>query len=111
MFTYSCPHHNTAVASTILSVTSNVAPQPGMLGSSHAFQVGPNHILFLTMRISSLTNLSIPFCVLHVVLKAYPCTPLVASSQLHPAGQIHPAQTIPYLGKTIQFVFLENYYD
>ncbi|KAK2837101.1 hypothetical protein Q5P01_014313 [Channa striata] len=62
------PHPHTAAPSALLPVLSTVGPQPGMPGSSHAFQP------------YSYTQTS------------------VAPSQLQPVAQVFPAQTVPYMG-------------
>ncbi|XP_070690164.1 FK506-binding protein 15 [Pempheris klunzingeri] len=71
------PHpQHTAPPSALLSVMTTVAPQPGLPGSSHAFQP------------YSCTQTS------------------VAPSQLQPVGQVYPAQTVPYMGSSDVTSFL-----
>ncbi|XP_029295812.1 FK506-binding protein 15 isoform X2 [Cottoperca gobio] len=70
------PYPHTAPTSALLPIMSSAAPQPGLSGSSHAFQP------------YSYTQSS------------------VAPSQLQPVGQVYPAQTIPYMGSTDVTSFL-----
>ncbi|XP_078106433.1 FK506-binding protein 15 isoform X3 [Sander vitreus] len=70
------PHPHTAPPSALLPVMPTVPPQPGLSGSSHAFQP------------YSYTQTS------------------VAPSQLQPVGQVYPAQTIPYMGSSDVTSFL-----
>ncbi|XP_022065530.2 FK506-binding protein 15 isoform X3 [Acanthochromis polyacanthus] len=65
---YVHPHPHNAQMSALLPVMTTVGPQPGLPGSSHAFQP------------YSYTQTS--------------ATP----SQLQPVGQVYPAQTVPYMG-------------
>lgn len=65
---YVHPHPHNAPMSALLPVMTTVGPQPGLPGSSHAFQP------------YSYTQTS--------------ATP----SQLQPVGQVYPAQTVPYMG-------------
>uniref|UniRef100_UPI003AAE6BBD FK506-binding protein 15 n=1 Tax=Centroberyx gerrardi TaxID=166262 RepID=UPI003AAE6BBD len=62
------PHPHTAPPSALIPALTAVAPQPGMPGSTHAFQPYPY------------TQTS------------------VAPTQLQPVGQVYPAQTVPYMG-------------
>ncbi|XP_049906267.1 FK506-binding protein 15 isoform X4 [Epinephelus moara] len=70
------PHLHTAPPSALLPVMTTVAPQPGLSGSSHAFQP------------YSYTQTS------------------VAPSQLQPVGQVFPTQTVPYIGSSDVTSFL-----
>ncbi|XP_036954294.1 FK506-binding protein 15 isoform X1 [Acanthopagrus latus] len=70
------PHPQTAPPSALVPVMTTVAPQPGLPGSSHAFQP------------YSYTQTS------------------VAPSQLQPVGQVYPAQTVPYMGSSDVTSFL-----
>ncbi|XP_070760177.1 FK506-binding protein 15 [Enoplosus armatus] len=69
-------HPHTAPPSALLPVMTTVAPQPGLPGSSHAFQ---------------------PY--------TYAQTS-VAPSHLQPVGQVYPAQTVPYVGSSDVTSFL-----
>uniref|UniRef100_A0A671YVH7 peptidylprolyl isomerase n=1 Tax=Sparus aurata TaxID=8175 RepID=A0A671YVH7_SPAAU len=70
------PHPQTVPPSALVPVMTTVAPQPGLPGSSHAFQP------------YSYTQTS------------------VAPSQLQPVGQVYPAQTVPYMGSSDVTSFL-----
>ncbi|XP_035514553.1 FK506-binding protein 15 isoform X2 [Morone saxatilis] len=70
------PHPHTAPPSALVPVMTSVAPQPGLPGSSHAFQP------------YSYTQTS------------------AAPSQLQPVGQVYPAQTVPYMGSSDVTSFL-----
>ncbi|KAM9360502.1 FK506-binding protein 15 [Symphorus nematophorus] len=70
------PHPHTAPPSALVPVMTTVAPQPGLPGSSHAFQP------------YSYTQTS------------------AAPSQLQPVGQVYPAQTVPYMGSNDVTSFL-----
>lgn len=70
------PHPHTAPPSALVPVMTTAAQQPGLPGSSHAFQ---------------------PY--------AYTQTS-VAPSQLQPVGQVYPAQTVPYMGSSDVTSFL-----
>ncbi|TKS78016.1 FK506-binding protein 15 [Collichthys lucidus] len=70
------PHPHIAPPSALVPVMNSVAPQPGLPGSSHAFQPYPY------------TQTS------------------VAPTQLQPVGQVYPAQTVPYVGSSDVTSFL-----
>ncbi|XP_018524829.1 FK506-binding protein 15 isoform X3 [Lates calcarifer] len=69
-------HPHSAPPSTLLPVMTTTTAQPGLPGSSHAFQ---------------------PY--------SYTQTSL-APSQLQPVGQVYPAQTVPYMGSSDVTSFL-----
>ncbi|XP_042344077.1 FK506-binding protein 15 [Plectropomus leopardus] len=73
---YVHPHPHTAPPSALLPVMTSVAPQPGLSGSSNAFQP------------YSYTQTS------------------VAPSQLQPVGQVFPTHTVPYMGSSDVTSFL-----
>ncbi|XP_038559429.1 FK506-binding protein 15 isoform X1 [Micropterus salmoides] len=70
------PHPHTAPPSALLPVMSTVATQPGLPGSSHAFQP------------YTYAQTSVP------------------PSHLEPVGQVYPAQTVPYVGSSDVTSFL-----
>ncbi|XP_059193194.1 FK506-binding protein 15 isoform X2 [Centropristis striata] len=70
------PHPHAAPSAALLPVMTAVAPQPGLSGSTHAFQ---------------------PYSYTHTS---------VAPSQLQPVGQVYPAQTVPFMGSSDVTSFL-----
>lgn len=69
------PHAHTAPPSALVPVMTTVAPQPGLPGSSHAFQVTFHHILYLTYHKYIYINTSGSICLYHCLLLFHSLTP------------------------------------